>query len=86
MADDQKSRKSLFHHLPDPPLLAAGALGGPFVIASLTPLRNAMSNAAQDQQSSFAQLYRRTFGAPTLSPVNPCLLADVLEVYPDSIL
>lgn len=53
--------------LPEPPLLAAGALGGPLVIASLTPLRNAMSNAAQDQKSSFLQLYRRAFGSPMLS-------------------
>eukprot|EP00966_Prymnesium_polylepis_P163697 3784128-Prymnesium_polylepis.1 len=52
--------------LPPPPLLAAGALGGPFVISSLTPLRNAMSNASQDQRSTLPQLYQRAMGSPTL--------------------
>lgn len=50
-------------NLPDTPLLVAGALGGPFVIGSLTPLRNACTLAAQDQKSSLMQLYRRVFSA-----------------------
>lgn len=49
-------------YLPEPPLLAAGALGGPFVISSLTPLRNAMSNGAQDQAATLRQLYSKAFG------------------------
>ena len=65
MAEEPTPTSSTY--LPPPPLLAAGALGGPFVIASLTPLRNAMSNAAQDQASSLAGLYRRAFGSPTLA-------------------
>lgn len=31
-----------------------------------TPLRNSMSNAAQDQTSSFTGLYKRAFGSPSL--------------------
>jgi len=53
---------ALQEHVPEPPLLAAGALGGPFVIASLTPLRNAMSNGAQDPTASFRQLYSKVLG------------------------
>lgn len=49
-------------YLPDSPLLAAGALGGPFVISSLTPLRNAMSNGAQDQTATLRQLYSKALG------------------------
>eukprot|EP00930_Biecheleria_cincta_P057319 TRINITY_DN43280_c0_g1_i1.p1 TRINITY_DN43280_c0_g1~~TRINITY_DN43280_c0_g1_i1.p1 ORF type:complete len:287 (-),score=18.11 TRINITY_DN43280_c0_g1_i1:646-1506(-) len=49
-------------YLPEPPLLAAGALGGPFVISALTPLRNAMSNGAQDQAATLRQLYSKAFG------------------------
>jgi len=61
--------------VPQPPLLAAGALGGPFVIGSLTPLRNVMSNAAQDQQSTFLQLYRKVIGSPSLSAVQQLRVA-----------
>jgi hypothetical protein len=57
-------------NLPSPPHFAAGALGGPFVIAALTPLRNAMSNAAQDQRSTFTALYQRSLGPPTLPPLS----------------
>jgi len=56
------SSTSLFDAIPPPPLAAAGALGGPVVIASLTPLRNAMSNAAKDQTSSLSRLYLHAFG------------------------
>ena len=59
---DDADKETLLHLLPSPPLLAAGALGGPFVIASLTPLRNAMSNAAQDQTSSVMRLYMKALG------------------------
>mmetsp|Transcript_35595 Transcript_35595/g.81569 ORF Transcript_35595/g.81569 Transcript_35595/m.81569 type:complete len:320 (-) Transcript_35595:113-1072(-) len=46
---------------PDVPLILAGALGGPFVIFALTPLRNALTLASQDQESSAFELYGRTF-------------------------
>lgn len=59
--------ESVRQHVPKPPLLAAGALGGPFVIVSLTPLRNAMSNASQDRHSTFKALYCKVCGNPNLS-------------------
>ena len=62
--------EALRKHVPDAPLLAAGALGGPFVIISLTPLRNVMSNAAQDQSASLAQLYARVGGVAKSSPLS----------------
>lgn len=49
--------------VPDSPLLLAGAIGGPFVIGSLTPLRNACTLAAHDKSSTVGQLYRRVFSA-----------------------
>jgi len=61
--------------VPKPPLLAAGAIGGPFVIVSLTPLRNVMSNAAQDQQSTFLNLYRRVLGSTSLGAMQRVQLA-----------
>ncbi len=69
-AADASAKPSISPLLPSPPHLAAGALGGPFVIASLTPLRNAMSNAAQDQRSTFSGLYHRALGgAAVLAPL-----------------
>mmetsp|Transcript_45988 Transcript_45988/g.129373 ORF Transcript_45988/g.129373 Transcript_45988/m.129373 type:complete len:320 (+) Transcript_45988:3-962(+) len=47
--------------LPDTPLILAGALGGPFVIFFLTPLRNALTLASQDADSSALELYANTF-------------------------
>mmetsp|Transcript_12549 Transcript_12549/g.23160 ORF Transcript_12549/g.23160 Transcript_12549/m.23160 type:complete len:320 (+) Transcript_12549:44-1003(+) len=47
--------------LPDVPLVLAGALGGPFVIFTLTPLRNALTLASQDQDVTSFELYQRTF-------------------------
>lgn len=47
---------------PEPPLLVAGAFGGPFVIGLLTPLRNACTLAAQDSHSTARQIYGRVFG------------------------
>lgn len=71
----QSALEALRQQLPEPPLLAAGALGGPFVIVSLTPLRNAMSNAAQDQRSGFSSLYRKLLGPSTLAPLARLQLA-----------
>ena len=68
MADDSlpplpaDAPASLF---PTAPHLFAGAVGGPFVITSLTPLRNAMSNAAQDSKATFGQLYSKVGGPMT---------------------
>lgn len=47
--------------VPEPPLLFAGAFGGPLIIAALTPLRNACTLAAQDSTSTVRQVYGRVF-------------------------
>lgn len=46
---------------PEPALLVAGTFGGPVVIGSLTPLRNATTLAAQDNYSSLLGIYRKVF-------------------------
>lgn len=46
---------------PETPLILAGALGGPFVIFFLTPLRNALSIASQDTTSSVSEIYAHVF-------------------------
>jgi len=53
--------------LPETPLLFAGALGGPFVIGLLAPLRNACTLAAQDSRSTARQIFQRVFGRGLLS-------------------
>lgn len=67
--------------LPDGALFAAGALGGPLCIGSLTPLRNACTLAAQDSQSSLGQIYRRVFSHGIVSGwtgmTTPCAAAAV---------
>jgi len=45
----------------NPPLLASGAVGGPIVIYAVTPMRNALTLAADDSKSSYVQLYRKIF-------------------------
>lgn len=67
MASQANSWEALRRHIPEPALLAAGGLGGPFVIFCTTPLRNAMSNGAQDQAAGLAQLYSKALGSPSLS-------------------
>lgn len=47
--------------MPDAPLVAAGAFGGPTVIYMTTPLRNALTLGAQDVSSGSVELYRRVF-------------------------
>lgn len=47
--------------MPEPPLLFAGAFGGPCIIAALTPLRNACTLAAQDKTSTARQIYQKVF-------------------------
>jgi len=49
-------------HFPERALLAAGFFGGPVVITSLTPFRNAMSLCSQDQTASLRQLYDKALG------------------------
>lgn len=64
--------------LPSPPHLAAGAFGGPLVIVSLTPLRNAMSNAAQDRTASFVQLFAKVGGRGAM---HSSLMSRVATAY-----
>ncbi|CAK0859710.1 unnamed protein product, partial [Prorocentrum cordatum] len=45
----------------DAPLLLSGALGGPFVVYVLTPMRNALTLGSQDSRSVAAGLYRKVF-------------------------
>lgn len=47
--------------VPDPPYIVAGALGGPFVIFSVTPLRNALTLGALDKAASASSLYGQVF-------------------------
>ena len=47
--------------VPEPPLLAAGAIGGPFVMYLVTPLRNALTMGAVDSSKSVITLYRDVF-------------------------
>jgi len=56
-----KSHSNLLPKLPDPPYFVAGALGGPFVIYLLTPLRNALTLASQDRHSSMTSIYKKVF-------------------------
>ena len=47
--------------IPNTPLLISGAFGGPFVVFTLTPLRNALTLASQDRISSTLQIYKQCF-------------------------
>lgn len=57
-----KEGESLFK-LPEPPLLAAGALGGPFCMYTVTPARNALTLGAQDASISLVQVYKQVFAS-----------------------
>lgn len=47
--------------MPEPPFIAAGALGGPFVIYLVTPMRNALTLGTLDSSKSAIRLYRDVF-------------------------
>lgn len=47
--------------IPDPPFIMAGAVGGPFVIYLVTPLRNALTLGALDKACSATNLYGQVF-------------------------
>jgi len=49
--------------IPDPPLLVAGGLGGPLIMWTVTPLRNALTLGANNRQASMLQLYRQVFAS-----------------------
>lgn len=48
-------------NLPETPLVLAGALGGPFCVFLMTPLRNALTLGSQDTASSALDLYGSVF-------------------------
>lgn len=47
--------------MPEPPIIAAGAMGGPFCIYASTPIRNALTYAASDASLSILGCYRESF-------------------------
>ena len=47
--------------IPDPPYIAAGAIGGPFVIYLVTPLRNSLTLGALDKSASALNIYQQVF-------------------------
>eukprot|EP00397_Hematodinium_sp_SG-2012_P015062 GEMP01015333.1.p1 GENE.GEMP01015333.1~~GEMP01015333.1.p1 ORF type:complete len:278 (+),score=47.14 GEMP01015333.1:51-884(+) len=47
--------------IPDTPLLISGGLGGPAVMYLVTPFRNGLTLAANDQKSGIRQIYRQVF-------------------------
>lgn len=47
--------------MPEPPIIAAGALGGPFCIYASTPVRNALTFAANDASLTILQCYKESF-------------------------
>jgi len=82
---------------PDTPLILAGALGGPFCIFFLTPLRNALTLASQDVDSTAWSLYQTTFAGGFASgwtggfaPVLPscpqfCVLGPLFHFFKDAL-
>lgn len=46
---------------PEPPILAAGGLGGPFCMFTVTPFRNALTFASKDASLSLGQVFGRVF-------------------------
>eukprot|EP00930_Biecheleria_cincta_P062342 TRINITY_DN47820_c0_g1_i1.p1 TRINITY_DN47820_c0_g1~~TRINITY_DN47820_c0_g1_i1.p1 ORF type:complete len:303 (-),score=37.43 TRINITY_DN47820_c0_g1_i1:17-925(-) len=56
-----RRRQGVEVKLPETPLILAGALGGPFCIFVLTPLRNALTLASQDAESYAWELYKSVF-------------------------
>lgn len=57
----RRSSSAIKVKLPELPLVLAGVFGGPFVIFLFTPMRNALSLAAADQESSALEIYEATF-------------------------
>lgn len=47
--------------MPEPPILAASALGGPFCMYTVAPFRNALTFASQDASLSLGQVFGRVF-------------------------
>lgn len=81
--------------VPDPPLIAAGACGGPFVVYLVTPMRNALTLGATNSAASALGLYLNVFrdgvrggfagGAPMAKAAVPgfLVLGPAFHVYKD---
>jgi hypothetical protein len=53
--------------LPEPPLIAAGAIGGPFCMYLVTPARNALTFGAKDASLSFGGVFGKVFSRGIVS-------------------
>eukprot|EP00445_Apocalathium_hangoei_P068518 CAMPEP_0204130168 /NCGR_PEP_ID=MMETSP0361-20130328/13193_1 /ASSEMBLY_ACC=CAM_ASM_000343 /TAXON_ID=268821 /ORGANISM="Scrippsiella Hangoei, Strain SHTV-5" /LENGTH=357 /DNA_ID=CAMNT_0051082689 /DNA_START=83 /DNA_END=1154 /DNA_ORIENTATION=+ len=82
---------------PDTPLVLAGALGGPFCIFTLTPLRNALTLASQDASKSAWEIYKCVFsggfssgwtgGTTPLIPACPqfCIMGPLFHMLKEAL-
>ena len=81
--------------IPDPPLLAAGGVGGPCVMLLVTPLRNALTIAATDNVATTSEIYKQVFrngirggwtgGLYPMIPAVPqfCVIGPMFHVFKD---
>lgn len=84
-----------FFKVPEPPYIAAGVLGGPFVMYLVTPLRNALTLGTINTSASAMSLYRQVFsqglrqgwkgGAPMASAAMPgfLVIGPAFHMYKD---
>lgn len=61
MAKEEAKTSAL--KFPDPPIIAAGALGGPLCMYFVTPARNALTIASKDASLSVMSVFRKAFPA-----------------------
>jgi hypothetical protein len=61
MGEEKKGGLLEGFEAPKPPVVFAGALGGPFVFYTVTPARNALTLAAQDTSLSIPGCYAQVF-------------------------
>ena len=81
--------------IPDPPLLAAGGVGGPCVMLLVTPLRNALTIAATNNVATTNEIYKQVFkngirggwtgGLYPMIPAVPqfCVIGPMFHVFKD---
>ena len=81
--------------IPDPPLLAAGGVGGPCVMLLVTPLRNALTIAAANNVATTSEIYKQVFkngirggwtgGLYPMIPAVPqfCVIGPMFHVFKD---
>jgi len=59
----KEEAKTTAFKLPEPPVLAAGGLGGPVVMFTVTPFRNALTYASKDTSLSIGTTFGRVFAS-----------------------